>query len=67
MPITYGGVSSGDQVNYTGSITGYGGNPGTVQPDWGDGLVRILWADGWSLSVLPADHPMLADLEQLVP
>ena len=56
-------VSPGDQVNYTGTIAGYLQNPGTVQPDQGDGLTRILWADGLALSVLSSGDPLFGEIE----
>ncbi len=56
-------LTVGDQVNYTGAIAGYLQNPGTVQPDQGDGLTRILWADGFALSVLAAGDPFFNQLQ----
>jgi hypothetical protein len=65
MPVTT--LHPGDQVNYTGTISGYLQNPGTVQPDMGDGLTRILWADGFALSVLAPGDAMYANMDVLVP
>jgi hypothetical protein len=63
MPATT--LNPGDQVHYTGNISGYLQNPGIVQPDQGDGLIRILWADGFTLSVLSPGDPLLASLQQV--
>jgi hypothetical protein len=53
----------GDQINYTGNISGYLQTPGVVQPDQGDGLTRILWADGFAMSVLSASYPSVSNFE----
>jgi hypothetical protein len=55
-------LAPGDQINYTGSITGYLQNPGTVQPDQGDGLTRILWGDGYAFSVLSPGDPFFGEV-----
>jgi hypothetical protein len=62
-----GTFNPGDQVNCTDDISEYLQNPGTVQPDQGDGLIRILWADGFSLSVLSPSDAMLASLQLASP
>jgi hypothetical protein len=59
-------LNPGDQVNYVGTINGYFQDPGTVQPDQGDEQIRILWADGFSLSVLSPGDPMFASLQTSV-
>ena len=55
-------IIPGAQVSYTGSVSGYLQTPGTIQPDQEDGLIRILWADGFSLSILSPGDPLLANL-----
>ena len=58
--------NTGDQINYTGNISGYLQTPGIVQPDQGDGLTRILWADGFAMSVLAFSAPMAPVFEIVV-
>jgi hypothetical protein len=64
MPVSPSDLTPGTAVNYTGTISGYAANPGTVQPSMGDGVIRILWDDGFALTVLLPDPgtPMMSDL-----
>lgn len=64
MPVPPPPYSPGDQVKYTGPVQhsfGYYDNPGVIQSPSGWPLA-ILWNDGFALSIVPQDDPMLDNI-----